>query len=686
MMPRMTLTAALSLTVALAALAACGSGDAGPPKPLESSTDQLPSEVSPPSVYVAKVKNILVGLPPTDAEVKAVEADPTKLASLIDGWMKLPQYQTKMLRFFELAFQQTQVSDVDFADQTFPQRMSINRVTTPLITENATESFARTIMELTSQGRPLTDAMTTRTYMMTPALMNLYAFLDTWQVDDAGKVTDRFRIEHPTTAVTITSAAPIDIAESVDPTSPNFMHWYNADLAKFDAVVPGCFTDPVVDTTGGLGMMVERILQGSLDGRKNPSGGQPCPPIAGQTAGPMAGDDFTTWKMVTTRPPKAGERVTDFYDLPKLRATSELVLQIPRVGFFSTPAFFANWQTNTSNQMRVTMNQSLIVALGAAVDGTDATHPSSTPGLDATHASAPACFSCHQTLDPTRSIFASNFSWNYHNQTESAFSSQGGMFAFQGVTKPVSSLDDFGNVLATHPLFAQAWAQKLCYYANSRKCEPSDPELQRIVDVFKTSNYSWNTLVRELLASPITTNAKATKTLADEGEVIAVSRRDHLCAGLNVRLGFTDLCGLKIAPAAKSKQAALTINAIVSGLPSDGYGRGSIAPVLPNDPSLFYRAGAENICEAVAQLVIDGPARTNADARQWSSDQPDAAIGDFVQIIMALTPSDGRSAPAVDALKSHYAAAVKTGANPSDALKSTFVVACLAPSSISVGL
>jgi hypothetical protein len=40
----------------------------------------------------------------------------------------------------------------------------------------------------------------------------------------------------------------------------------------------------------------------------------------------------------------------------------------------------------------------------------------------------------------------------------------------------------------------------------------------------------------------------------------------------------------------------------------------------------------------------------------------------------------------VTALKAHFTAAVNSGATPSDALKSTFVVACVAPSSISVGL
>ena len=41
-------------------------------------------------------------------------------------------------------------------------RASINRATTPLIVQNATESFARTVLELVSAGRPLTDALKTR--------------------------------------------------------------------------------------------------------------------------------------------------------------------------------------------------------------------------------------------------------------------------------------------------------------------------------------------------------------------------------------------------------------------------------------------------------------------------------------------------------------------------------------------
>ena len=136
--------------------------------------------------------------------------------------------------------------------------------------------------------------------------------------------------------------------------------------------------------------------------------------------------------------------------------------------------------------------------------------------------------------------------------------------------------------------------QKLCYYANSQACDTTDPEFLRIVKDFQTNSYSWNELIVDILSSPLTTNAKATQTTSQNGATVAVSRRDHLCAALNFRLGFDDICGLLPTTVPVSP----TIVQIVGGLPSDGYGRGAVAPVLPNVPSLFYRSGTENICEA----------------------------------------------------------------------------------------
>jgi hypothetical protein len=521
--------------------------------------------------------------------------------------------------------------------------------------------------------------------MMTTAMKELYAFLDVWQVDDAGKVTDRFKQANPTLSITVeTAQGPIPIADTLDPASPNYMHWYNPDAATEDSTIAGCAQDPLVYPPSGL--TLHWLLYGGLDGRKG-TGGVACPQSGGTaTAAQLTADDFGDWTMVTIREPQAGEVVTPFYDLVKLRTANELVLTIPRVGFFTTPAFFANWQTNISNQARVTMNQTLIVALGAAVDGTDetVTPGNPPPGLDDTHAGAAQCRFCHQTLDPLRSMFSANFSWNYHNQADPALISQKGMFSFRGVIKPVTTMAEMGDALAQHPLFASAWAQKLCYYVNSSPCVDSDPEFQRIVAAFQSANYSWNTLVTEVLASPITTHAADTATYEANGEVIAVSRRDHLCAALNNRLGFTDACGLNLL--SKKAQLAL-IPSIVGGLPSDGYGRGSTIPVLPNEPTLFYRAATENMCAAIAAQVIDVPAAKQLpDVKQWSSANPDAAIADFVAILMAFTPSDPRSAPAAAILKGHYTTATQQGATATDALRSTFTTACMAPSSISIGL
>ncbi|MDB4959529.1 MAG: hypothetical protein JWO36_7098 [Myxococcales bacterium] len=638
----------------------------------------------PPVVYVAKVKNILVGLSPTDAEIASVTADPKALAGLVDGWMAMPEYQQKMMVFFENAFQQTQITQQDFVDMIPPNGLGRGRAV-PLLVANVRESFARTVLDLQAEGRPLTDAFTTKRLMMTPALMELYAFLDTRRVDDAGLVTDSFARANPTLRLTIESAqGPIALTDTLDPTSPNYMHWYSPDLPNLmygDMTCNGL--DPISVAPSAL--FVHTLLYGEIPNHPGPTNN--CPPHAG---GPgdvhVTGTDFSTWKMVAIRPPLMGEKRTTFYDLPALRSASELVLTTPRPGFFSTPAFFANWPTNQSNQMRVTVNQSLIVATGAAIDGTDSTTPATTPGLDTVHAAPDTgCFSCHQLLDPTRSILASTYSWFYYPQTDQALAAQHGLFAFQNVIAPMQTIDDFANLLASHPLVPQGWAQKLCYYVNSAPCDPSDPELTRIVDDFSKSGLSWNVLVRDLVTSPITTNTAQTVTAQTNGEVIAVSRRDHLCAALNNRLGFLDICQLDITQ--KTSKVPSVIAQIVSGMPSDGYGRGATIPVLPNDPNLFYRAGLENICEAVATLVIDAPQDPmQPGAKHWASAQPDAAIADFVSTIMALPASDPRAPQAIAILKQHFTSATQTGATPSASLQSTFVAACLSPSFIGIGM
>jgi len=638
----------------------------------------LPFTKDTPNVYVAKVKNVLVGLPPNDDDIAQVTADPNALGTLVDAWMKLPQYQTKMQRFFELAFQQTQITAVDFGDQLDPGQLQLdpNRATAALTLQTVQESFARTAWNIAASNAPFNTTMSTQTFALSTALKVFYGLMDAWDLDDKGGIHDHFQEQNPGLMIYATAKGPIPLSQTLDPKSANYMHWYDPGVAN--APAGACHIDPIVYPARANTLY--DILHGQYIGYD--AGNTKCQGFSGTPQITQA--QFDDWKMTTIRKPMNGEPTTPFYDLINLPNAPELVLNLPRVGFFSTPAFFANWQTNNSNEMRVTINQSFIVATSAQVDGSDPTVPSINPppGLDSMHASNQACVACHQQLDPSRSILAATYSWNYHTQNDPKYSQQPGLFVFQGREAHVSSVLDFGNVLANHPLLAQGWAQKLCAYVNSEACATNDPEFQRIATLFQSSNFSWNGLVKAMVTSPITTHSEKTTTATTNGEIVAVARRDHLCAAWNARLGFSDACGLD----ARTKNPNPTIAQIVTGLPSDGYGRGSVMPVLPNQPTLFYRAATENLCEQIALEVIDNKTPP-PNVKTWSSAQPDVAIADFVHLVIGLAPSDSRAMPVQNALTAHFTQA-KTQQNvtPTIALQSTFVAACGAPTALSLGM
>jgi hypothetical protein len=621
-----------------------------------------------PYSYGAKVKNVLVGLPLTNDELNALTANPAQLRSLVDGWMTLPQYKEKMARFFQLAFQQTQISGVDFQDILGVPAV-LNLTTTPRLVQNLQDSFALTMLNLTEANQPFTRSVTTNTYAMTTALQALYALRDVFHfANDRRARTDTFRTQNPSLMISIRSAGgAIPLDQTLNPASPNFMKWYDP------SVMQACGADPFVFQAQANDLF--QLLVGG--GRVSF-----CP---GRLRGQLLEADYTNWKMVTVRPPRAGEATTKFYDLAAFRdaARTELVLERPAVGFFTTPAFFANWMTNDSNQMRVTLNQALIVTTGTQVDGSDPTVPTSTPGLDSNHSNVAACSYCHRTLDPTRSILSSTFSWNYGTQKDTALVNQKGLFAYRGVQAPVTKVQDLATSLAGHPLFKTAWPQKLCFWVNSQACDENDPEFIRIAELFRTSNWSWKTLVKEIVTSPLTTHTQNTLTNQTQGSAMAVARRDHLCAAWNARLGFADLCAQDTGAVTP---LSLVGRRIIPGLPSDGYSRGATEPLLPNDPTLFHRAGMENLCTQIANLVVDA---TNpaAGSKQWSSAQSTTAIAEFVSLVAGLPAADPRAAGLSTQLTNHFnAARMMSGVSPTFALRSTFILACMSPSATAIGL
>src|SRR5262249_23934048 len=150
-----------------------------------------------------------------------------------------------------------------------------------------------------------------------------------------------------------------------------------------------------------------------------------------------------------------------FYDILKLRAANDLTLHTPRMGFFGTLAFDANWATNISNEARVTANQSLIVSIGQSIDGENVTISFPQNSTDASHATNPACTGSHSQPDPFKQYFRQSYTYTYHDQTDTTQLSQPAGFAIDGVTAQGQGVGDIAKTLSSHPRFALAWALKL---------------------------------------------------------------------------------------------------------------------------------------------------------------------------------------------------------------------------------
>ncbi len=633
-----------------------------------------------------KVKNVLTGLGPTDAEL-AQAATPAGYQGLLATWMATPQYQQKMMLFFANAFQQTSLTLLNFEFQLrsrpgafdLPYGLygdsSLDR-----LYQNMMESFARTCLELIAEGKPFTDVLTTRTFMMTTALKSLY-----------------MQIEMPYDIHTMTwkynRGTRPPIAETLDPTSPNYLVFGYAAPTSTTGSHPGnyptCFGDSTkVSEYPGSTYLFQMLLGGvNRDvGGNNSPGSTDTGCWEGAAGSYFTTTDTSDWQMVTISPGTAYKS----YDLPSLRGSGgSLPSALDRVSFFTTPAFLSVWNTNDSNQHRVTVNQALLTALGQGFTSAEAsfTSPPSTVGLNGQHAVAgTVCYGCHQALDPMTVFFSDSYSFD---DQVNATPTTGGSFGFEGTTGNGTSLVDFGTFMGQvvdtqvtgQPVnrFALEMTQKLCFFANSAQCEETDPEMRRIALAFQSSNYAFPTLVQEMMSSPLVTDLGSTATFVSDGVTISIARRDELCAALSNRLGQTDLCQIALP---SPEDVTTAMNRLAGAIQADGFSRGTQFPVTPPNPNLFYRAASELVCEAVAAVVVD----TTGSVYQSATGVP-ATIDDMVTRVMGVPVTDPNHAPAVAALQAHFAAATTTAkATPTSALRSTFSAACQSPTTLSFGI
>jgi hypothetical protein len=649
---------------------------------------------------VRKVKNLLLGLPPTEDDVTAVTGSGAAgLRGLVDAWAGTPEFRDKMIFFFRNTFQQQGFNAAeDFKIQLLTNggfdfggigTGAIGDDAYPRLLQNLEDMFAVTAWQLIADGKPFSEVLTTNRFMMTNALKSLYLQIE--------MPNDRARGATPLAWKIDASALPIPIEDTLNPASPNYLTFSD----EVPTTVPRTQRTPNCQGTAGMinaftgnGRIFQRLL-GYVPNINNADGTTLCYEHAAKPY--FTTEDVSTWQWVTLRPLNAGETKLLAYDLPNIRKATELGLSLPRIGFYTTPSFLALWNTNDSNQHRVTANQALLVALGQSFTSASSITPISTPGLDSSHSvNGTECYGCHKSLDPMRQFWSTQYDYNDRNDFPTRASNGvpanprpttlGGTFAFGNVNAAGANIGAFGGMLlqVADPdgitRFAISMTQQLCFFANSSACLETDPEFRRIAKAFQASNYNFKTLVGDLFTSPLVTAASNTATFGMTGVTISIARRDQLCGSLSTRLNKADLCAL-VTPVPTTAQAATA--KIATSLAADTFSRGEEFPITASDPTLFYRAASEMICENIALQAVD--AATGDSPYKAASFA--AAIDDMAARMMGYTGADPKHAQAVQILTSHYQAVLAVNKNTATtALRSTFALACESPTSLSFGL
>ena len=641
-----------------------------PTRPQLASCDRF--EPSAAFVYAAKVKTLLTGLGLTSEELDALAANPGAISAQITTWLDMPEADDKLLGFFRTAFQQD-----GYEEQALVDLWGYNRFQTGRLDDGTSvddvyirsfeDSFARTALEIVRSDRPFTDVVTTRTVHLTTAQMVGLALSDDREIDDDNDRTYN-RARQMIDEVVYTTA-DVPLSQTLNPSSPNWMRF-----AIPSEGLPGGCGGEAVKTNNDL----VRAAFAAMFGYYTDNDG--CMPDNYRTTPTIGEEAFFDWRPVTIRAPRTGEQPTMFWELDSMRASDELVLRVPRVGFMTTPAFFATWPTNDANEARVTTNQTLIVALGKSFDSETTLIPAFDDALDDTHADpSSACWSCHVNLDPMRQYFRNSFTYYYHAQQDPDVQALRPSFAFQGVTAPGApgdGIDALAATLATHPRFAPAWVQRACYFATNVACPEDSAEFDSVVRAFAQSGMSFRTMFVELLSSPLVTGASCVE--AGGGDIPSVSRARHFCKTVSNRVGVPDACGTETYYNSERRGARGRNRQLIDVVPDDAYSRGGEIPVVIADPNLFIRAAADAMCEQVGELAVSNDG-------VYPPSDPEGAIHAFVVDLMGLPAPDPRHGDALDILSRHYERA-RDQTNETNALRSTFIVACTSPGVLGIGL
>ncbi len=338
-----------------------------------------------------------------------------------------------------------------------------------------------------------------------------------------------------------------------------------------------------------------------------------------------------------------------------------LALRAPRVGFFNSPTFFENWETNPDNQFRVATNQAILAALDILFEAGDTTPQDNENGLAAEHAPQDtACYQCHRLLDPMRLQYQNVYTIRYRMR-DNVITDREPSFAFQGHTAPTQTMDQFAQALVNHPRFAVAWVQKLCMWANSQRCVENDPEFLRLVTFFQ-QDYNLMNLLVELFASPLTTGVESTQTHETNEFFVSIARSNHLCNALQTRIrqARTDRCEAERAadpdanPAVCNQRNNIACNAnnqtraMADLISRDAFGRGSSEFIQESLSGPFNARALTELCTQLANREVGGGDRT------FTQGDVNGSIDRMVRFVMGMPATHPRYQATRDGLRRAY--------------------------------
>lgn len=642
-----------------------GGSDTGEP--------QIPFDALPRASALAKVKDFLTGLPPTDEEHDAYVADTSTLRAMIDGWMTTPEFQARQLELFGQLFQQQISTDnlSEYLDTTPNRAKAMNDRSTGRLVQSIADGFSQTAWGIVAEGRPFHEIMTTRTFMLNVPQMSMLSWLDAAPRDDLAEDLPSWILNtHDGFSVGVRwTGDAIPIGQTLNPDSPNFMTFWLPETPDADC------QNQLDARTNGRKALIDAI---ELMFRVPPSN------VGCATPDPIFTEADWELRPVTLRVAAEDEQATAFYALGQMRDATELVLHSDRVGFFTTLGFSANWQSNDSNQHRVGANQTLIVGLGRTFNPEDIFAPADGATIDEGHATPDTpCYGCHKDLDPLRDFMRHSYTYAGSMRPASLAGDlpEIAYFSVDG-SDPVAGhgVGDLSTAMAGHDRFAVAWAEKLCTMINAVACDPADPELTRVAGVFADANFDYRVLMAELMTSPLVTYDSRTLTHDTLGHAILPVSQDRFCRRMSLRLGIDDVCNLRGAldvPAALGKR----MRALAEGVPPIAYGRTAVLPFVSTAPDVFAAASAERLCQLVAEQWYG-----DQDGALMGPDDRDAVLDQLVGGVMGLVGNDPRATAVRTLLDEHWTAALAGGVTENDALRSTFITACTSAPATSTAL